>query len=567
MEVNQSIFTEINPSITKDKLEILNIIKEIITSSSFLPKQNMFSKSFIKELILNNNEIKKYLFSIKDTLSKGETEKMNMLKTLFSNETSNGRKEKEVRLVFCIYNKKCLLHNEPSFIKTLNEKIYSTMSNSILSLVKQLDFSLIRLRNGRNFKDVLTSDFNQVIEKVVVLNNLNSSLDEITDSGQGNNKNINIAYYSDMSKHILSSKYIINELYSCRSGNISSLTKTSLLLSNMFSFNFKWRVFDLEWYLKMYKSYIDGICDSNNEYINSKKRRETIYQSMSEDNKLMLNEILIKGIPPSMRIEVYKYYLNINMNSDSSSLTGINIKSEKRIVNDDFSFLVDYYLNDELKVLSETENYFLTMDIIVNLSKRILRDSSLLFKLQSTKPILYIKDSSSNMTYPYPPSGIFPYYGISSQIAPFSYFSTSTDTIYSIYYEFYSKYLCKIFSFSSDSNSLISLLYNFDHLFTLLLNELKSHFSTFYFDVNNEVCKWFLNSFTEILSVQDVLLIYDLVLLSNICHIYVLVALGVLNFKKNLLLKMNNSHDVLNCIYYIKFEEIRIIDLIREILN
>lgn len=196
MEVNQSIFADINPSITKDKLEILNIIKEIITSSSFSPKQNMFSKSFIKELILNNNEIKKYLFSIKDTLSKGETEKMNMLKTLFSKENPDGRKEKEVRLVYCIYNKKCLLHNEPSFIKTLNEKIYSTMSNSILSLVKQLDFSLIRLRNGRNFKDVLTSDFNQVIEKVVVLNNLNSSLDEIPDSGQGNNKNVNITYYS-----------------------------------------------------------------------------------------------------------------------------------------------------------------------------------------------------------------------------------------------------------------------------------------------------------------------------------------------------------------------------------
>ncbi len=531
----------------KEKNEVLSLLKEYLNKNSFDCNINL-SKDFIKSILINNNEFRSILSSIKEkTLSK-----QNKNKNVLSNISNNDSK-----LIFLYLDKFSLLYDEPSFIIDLNKRIFNNaigiINNTISNKIK-----LISPLNGNKDNTNSSIAFNNDLAKEAPL----SDIDDLDDQ-QPSSQKINI-YYIEDSKNLVSPKTILNELYNTKSNNISLITKTQFNSS----FAFKFKIFDLDWYLKLFNQIISCLVNATEDSINNKKRRDTITELINENNKLSLKEVLIKGIPPSLRKDVYSFFLGkITLPLDANE--GLDNNSKYLSYQNDTYLLTEYIINEELKNLSDTENYFLHMDIIVLIIKQLFRDTSLLTKNQSVKPLLYLSlnSTSEKRSLVYPPSGVIPLYGICYQCAPFSYLSSDVNMIYSIYSEYYCKYLSKISSFSSDNNSLISLLINFENLFSLLFTDIKQHFASLYYDINTEVCKWFLNSFTEVLSVQDVFILYDIILLTDSNHIFVLCALGIINYKKKHILTLSTAKDILNSLYFIKFEEIRIVELIKEILN
>ena len=558
-----------NPIIIKEKLEILSILKDLINNKNFNVEDSLLTKDYLKQLILNNHDIKKYLYAMKEKTKISLFDNKNFIWIL--SESLNSKYTFEYKFIQTTYLSKVNVFNsEPTFIVELNKTIYDIIKKNLNNYIQKTNTKLILQSNG---DDSQMNQKDNIVQKVIPINELNNNdnFDDIDDLQPSVLKN-NTFFTENPKNSVLTPKTILNEIYKIRSGNLKSCNKTGV-----FCFQFKFKINDLTWYLKQFNTIITNILNNTEENINNKKRRDSIIELINENNKMPLIQILLKGIPPSFRIDIYSFLLGININklykddkdnkedddSDNCKITDF-IKKEKSF-NQDLSFSLDYIAKEEINMIADTENYFLHTDVITIIAKELLRDISLLTKTQCLKPYLLISNDDAHTIYP--PSGVIPIQGLMYQIAPFAYISNDTNIIYSLFSEFYSKYLCKLSSLSTDSNGLISLLYNFDNIFSLLFNNIKDHFSKLYFDINVEVCKWIMNSFAEILSVQDIFILYDIILLTESNHVLVLAALGIINYKKNILLKLTNHNDLLNTLYHIKFEEIRIVELMKEILN
>ena len=589
---NSNLFNVVN-----EKNKILEILKlKVLNNVDFKVKKEMFNISYIKNLINQNIETKRYINSIKDKINlvinnnnknvffiikniknklldskstklKDNDEKLNSIK-----KYSNTNKTYNIKLLLCnYYHTIQLLLDEPSFIIEMNKKIYNQILLDINSIVINNKYnSCVHLINGVNIQDILKDDVNS---------NENTFINEIDVDATTNNTN-NRVNKSIVIKNFVNFKSILSNIYTSKSKNLINNK------SNIGEFNFRLKIFDFSWYIKIYSNLIKNIFITDEISLNDKKRREIFIEYIKEKNRFNLRELCISGIPPSLRKEIYMCILNIdnletiNKKTDNTSDTidfednpELNkINNKLNLYHEESYLAIDYIINEDIKIVADSESFFLQIDKIYYLIRKIIRDPKILTLTQSIKPLLYINSittstDNKNTVVPFPPSGIIPYQGICYQCGVFTYLSKDENIIYSIYSIFYSKYLCKINSYSTDYNSLLSLLYNLNNLVYTLLSELNSIFIKYNFDINEEVIRWFYTSFGELLSIQDIFIIYDIILLSESNHIFVLVAFSIINYKKESLYLCNSKNDIINCLNSIKYEEIRIVELINNILE
>jgi hypothetical protein len=363
-------------------------------------------------------------------------------------------------------------------------------------------------------------------------------------------------------------------------------------------------------------------CLYNEEQINQKKRRNTFYKLVQENNKMQLLELCKEGIPNSLRKSVYSCLLNVS-----------NHYQIKDINQNDHVFIFDYYILRDAHKISAGENYFLFEENLIRLLCLMIRDHNLITEIQGIRPMLTInlskkdddytmqsnEDSSSNnndlkyilikkennendynkntdldsdktliksvdkkafnnpesissnptIYLPFPPSGLYPNYGLAFQMAPFTYMSNNIDDYYLIAKLFFGKYLSFLSSYTSNKKSILSLLASFDNIFFSLecFSNLKQHFRNKKFDINEEIISLYMTSFSTVVDPQNIFKLYDLIIITDNMGIFVLFALSIVYYLKDELLNCNTIEEIFSTFENIIYDQCDCLELMKDFIN
>ena len=112
----------------------------------------------------------------------------------------------------------------------------------------------------------------------------------------------------------------------------------NLRLGSESKFGFKTKTIEVEYMKGLYDEIIINCNESDEETINSKKRRDLITNLIKENKRQLLLETLKMGVPDSMRKSIYQFLMGIDLSETHNTNT------------DDNLMLLDYFLLDDIQV-------------------------------------------------------------------------------------------------------------------------------------------------------------------------------------------------------------------------
>jgi len=570
--------------------EILSIMRKLIDNGDIKITKDSFNIQNLKNILLSFPQFEQEINSLKEKLKLQNDKNLNwffMLKLL------NKKKGKNALLL--INNIKAsfkVMMNEPDFIIDLNRRIYQIIVEDIK--MKQPNYKMISIING-NFSTEL---FNRKEE-----------------------------FYKQENFSEIQPSLILREIYESVNPNLNIFMKQNESLLTEWEkkrrFKFYLNGYNLNSLKSTYSKLIMTWCLYNEEQINQKKRRNTFYKLVQENNKMQLLELCKEGIPNSLRKSVYSCLLNVS-----------NHYQIKDINQNDHVFIFDYYILRDAHKISAGENYFLFEENLIRLLCLMIRDHNLITEIQGIRPMLTInltkkdenyenmqsnEDSSSNnndlkfiqikkennendynkntdldsdknliksvenkaynnpetasgnptVYLPFPPSGLFPNYGLAFQMAPFTYMSNNIDDFYLIAKLFFGKYLSFLSSYTSNKKSILSLLASFDNIFFSLecFSSLKQHFRNKKFDINEEIINLYMTSFSSVVDPQNIFKLYDLIIITDNMGIFVLFALSIVYYLKDELLNCNTIEEIFATFENIVYDQCDCLELMKDFIN
>ena len=574
--------------------EILSIMKKLIDQDIIKITKDSFTIQSLKNILLSFPQFEQEINSLKEKLKFQNDKNSNwffMLKLLNKKKGKNA-----LILINNLETNFQVMMNEPKFIIDLNKRIYKLIIEDIKQ--KELNHKMISIING-NF----TSELFNRKEEIYELKN-----------------------FSEIKPTLF-----LKEIYESVNPNLNIFMKQNETFLSEWEkkrrFKFYLNGYNIDNLKSTYSKLILTWCLFSEEQINQKKRRNSFFKLVQENNKMQLLELCKEGIPNSLRKNVYSCLLNVS-----------NHYQIKDINQNDNVFIFDYYILRDAHKISQGENYFLFEENLIRLLCLMIRDHNLITEIQGIRPMLTIKmtkndignlysenknnKSNNNILnelkvipikrqideddkslcnekdkdkdsddviksmekktlmesstfqgpevyIPFPPSGLFPCYGFASQMAPFTYMSNNIDDYYLIAKLFFGKYLSFLSSYTSHKKSILSLLSSFDNIFFTMncFSSLKDHFKNKKFDINDEVITLFMTSFSNVIDPQNVFKIYDLIIITDNMGIFVLFALAVVYYLKDELLNSNNVEEIFNTFENIIYDQCDALELMRDFIN
>ena len=577
--------------------EILSIMKKLIDKGEIKITKDSFNIQNLKNILLSFPQFEQEINSLKEKLKSQNDKNSNwffMLKLL------NKKKGKNALILINNINTNFqVMMNEPKFIIDLNKRIYNLIIDDIK--MKQSNYKIISIING-NFSTELFNIKNEFFEK----KNFSEIqpallLKEIYDA---ENPNLNI--------FMKQNETLLTEWEKKR------------------RFKFYLNGYNLENLKSTYSKLILTWCLYNEEQINQKKRRNIFFKLVQENNKMQLLELCKEGIPNSLRKNVYSCLLNVSNNYQIKDINQNDhvfifdyyiLRDAHNIAAGENYFLFEENLIRLLCLMIRDHNLIteiqgirpmLTLDLSknndyddeicynneININKNsILNDLKVIpIKRQideDDKTLFYEKDKYINdkntiksiekknnifnnsesenphIYLPFPPSGLFPNYGLAFQMAPFTYMSNNIDDYYLIAKLFFGKYLSFLSSYTSNKKSILSLMSSFDNIFYSMecFSSLKEHFKNKKFDINEEIIILFMTSFSNVVDPQNVFKIYDLIIITDNMGIFVLFALSIVYYLKDELLNSNTCEEIFSTFENIVYDQCDALELMKDFLN
>ncbi len=130
---------------TNEFYEILKILKIELNKEEFQVEKEMFTKDFIKSLILKNFSTKISLNSLREKRKINDNNK-NVFYIIQNNHKKNF---KENKIIMEIVPKFSFFNNEPKYIEKFNSRIYNQIKENFIELSKNI--KLITINNGYIF--------------------------------------------------------------------------------------------------------------------------------------------------------------------------------------------------------------------------------------------------------------------------------------------------------------------------------------------------------------------------------------------------------------------------------
>jgi len=536
--------------------EILSIMRKLIDNGDIKITKDSFNIQNLKNILLSFPQFEQEINSLKEKLKLQNDKNLNwffMLKLL------NKKKGKNALLL--INNIKAsfkVMMNEPDFIIDLNRRIYNLIVEDIK--MKQPNYKMISIING-NFSTEL---FNMKEE-----------------------------FYKQENFSEIQPSLILREIYESVNPNLNIFMKQNESLLTEWEkkrrFKFYLNGYNLNSLKSTYSKLIMTWCLYNEEQINQKKRRNTFYKLVQENNKMQLLELCKEGIPNSLRKSVYSCLLNVS-----------NHYQIKDINQNDHVFIFDYYILRDAHKISAGENYFLFEENLIRLLCLMIRDHNLITEIQGIRPMLTInlskkdddfnmqsnEDSSSN-------NNDLKYIQIKKENNENDYNkntdldsdknliksvdkkahnnpeSMSIDDFYLIAKLFFGKYLSFLSSYTSNKKSILSLLASFDNIFFSLecFSNLKQHFRNKKFDINEEIINLYMTSFSSVVDPQNIFKLYDLIIITDNMGIFVLFALSIVYYLKDELLNCNTIEEIFSTFENIVYDQCDCLELMKDFIN
>ena len=248
--------------------------------------------------------------------------------------------------------------------------------------------------------------------------------------------------------------------------------------------------------------------------------------------------------------------------------------SKKDDYDDDLSINNENIINNKNNILNDLKVIPIKRQIDEDgkslFSDKYSNDKNIIKSVEKKNNIFNISESDNPKIYlPFPPSGLFPNYGLAFQMAPFTYMSNNIDDFYLIAKLFFGKYLSFLSSYTTNKKSILSLLSSFDNIFYSMecFSSLKDHFKKKRFDINEEIIILFMTSFSNVVDPQNVFKIYDLIIITDNMGIFVLFALSIVYYLKDELLNSNTTEEILSTFENIIYDQCDALELMKDFLN
>jgi hypothetical protein len=129
---------------TREYYEILNTLKVKLREDTFIVKDEMFSKEYLKSIILSDPIFLNSINLIKEKHKTQNEKNKNIFHLIKNLVKKHQRENKAILLTLPEFN---LFYNEPKYIRELNSNIYEKVAD-FLKNSSSKEFKLISILNG-----------------------------------------------------------------------------------------------------------------------------------------------------------------------------------------------------------------------------------------------------------------------------------------------------------------------------------------------------------------------------------------------------------------------------------
>uniref|UniRef100_A0A6P7GA52 TBC1 domain family member 19 n=1 Tax=Diabrotica virgifera virgifera TaxID=50390 RepID=A0A6P7GA52_DIAVI len=258
-------------------------------------------------------------------------------------------------------------------------------------------------------------------------------------------------------------------------------------------------------------------------------------------------EFLKKGCPRCLRARVWSLLLG----SEVKEYEYAYFQSLKEHVLQ-YDLMIDkLIIKDITLTASNDDQYFVFEDVLYQVMLCFSRDSEILKNLPTQPAFMQVvikgktgTPESTNTTIVFPPSGVIPFHGFSMYAAPFCYIYDDPVHLYFSFRAFYLRYWHRLHRVCGNSQGVVALCLLFEKLLQCFDPLLWNHFRKYHVPPLRLVIKWIMRAFSGHLPPEQLLTLWDLVLAYDSLEIISLLAVVILIFRRDNLLKVTTLQNI-----------------------
>ncbi|XP_023018716.2 TBC1 domain family member 19 isoform X1 [Leptinotarsa decemlineata] len=258
----------------------------------------------------------------------------------------------------------------------------------------------------------------------------------------------------------------------------------------------------------------------------------------------LAQEYMKKGCPRCLRAKIWSLLLGCEIRQHEVN----HLETLKQHVLN-YDLMIDKLIIKDINLTaSNDDQYFVFEDVLHQVMLCFSRDSEILKNLPSQPAFMQVvvtgKQNSSENTVVFPPSGVIPFHGFTMYAAPFCYLYENPVELYFVFRAFYLRYWHRLHRVCANSQGVVSLCLQFEKLLQCYEPVLWNHFKKYKIPPLRVVIKWIMRAFSGHLPPEQLLTLWDLILAYDSLEIIPLLAVVIVIFRKDNLMKVTTLQNV-----------------------
>ncbi|CAH1159529.1 unnamed protein product [Phaedon cochleariae] len=290
---------------------------------------------------------------------------------------------------------------------------------------------------------------------------------------------------------------------------------------------------------------VNNALSAPKNFANFEAERIALGERILEKNYAPLaQEYLKKGCPRCLRSRIWSLLLGTEIKQHDID----HFENLKQNVLQ-YDLMVDKLIIKDINLTaSNDDQYFVFEDVLYQVMLCFSRDSEVLKSLSSQPAFMQVavkgKQNCPENTITFPPSGVIPFHGFTMYAAPFCYLFESPVELYHVFRAFYVRYWHRLHRVCANSQGVVALCLQFEKLLQCFDPVLWTHFKRYRIPPLRVVIKWIMRAFSGHLPPEQVLTLWDLILAYDSLEIVPLLAVVIVVFRKDNLMKVTTLQNV-----------------------
>ncbi|XP_066146495.1 TBC1 domain family member 19 [Euwallacea fornicatus] len=258
----------------------------------------------------------------------------------------------------------------------------------------------------------------------------------------------------------------------------------------------------------------------------------------------LAQEFLKRGCPKCLRSKMWTLLLGAEVKSAQIS----HFESLKHNVLQ-YDLMIDKLIIKDINLTaSNDDQYFVFEDVLYQVMLCFSRDSEVLKQLPSQPAFMQVglkgRPNTTENTLVFPPSGVIPFHGFTMYAAPFCYLYNNSADLYYAFRAYYLRYWHRLHRVCASAQGIVALCLQFEKLLQCYEPNLWHHFKKCRIHPLRVVIKWIMRAFSGHLPPEQLLTLWDFILAYDSLEIIPLLALAIVVFRKDNLMKVNTLANI-----------------------